>query len=68
MNTIYIVEHIIVMGPVIETYTHTTENVNEGHVIFDNYVNDPVEEKHLTRLLKVDSSGHQELRSQGSWE
>ena len=68
MNTIYVVEHIIVMGSVIETMTHTTENVNEGHVIFDNYVNDPVEEKYLTRLFSVDSSGFREIRSQGSWE
>ncbi len=68
MNTVYIIEHIIVMGPVIETYTHTTENVNEAQVIFDTYVNDPIEEKYLTRLFGVDSSGLREIRSQGSWE
>ena len=68
MNTIYVVEHIIVMGPVIETMTHTTQDEVEATTLFDTYVNDPVEEKYLTRLLMVQPWGFQELKIHGSWE
>lgn len=68
MNTVYIIEHIIVMGPVIETYTHTTQDDVEAKRLFDTYVNDPIEEKYLTRLLMVQPWGFQELKTRGSWE
>jgi hypothetical protein len=68
MDTVYIIEHIIVMGPVIETMTHTTLDEIEAKRIFDTYINEPVEEKFLTRLLMVQPWGFQELKSQGSWE
>ena len=68
MNTIFIVEHIIVMGPVIETYTQIVSDETEGNTVFDKFVNNPVEVKNLTRLFGVDSTGLREIRSQGSWE
>lgn len=68
MNTVYIIEHIMVMGPVIETITHTTQDDVEAKLLFDTYTNDPVEAKYLTRLLMVQPWGFQELKTQGSWE
>ena len=56
------------MGPVIETMTHTTQDEIEAKQIFDSYINNPVEEKFLTRLLMVQPWGFQELKTQGSWE